>query len=197
MAYLLDWKDKLSILFSQVHNCDFVLGTQWEHLLGGKLPGKRSHRMVERSETPSMRTEAMGFVFPPTDPVGCWKLPRATAMPSDHEALLALNRDYINSVQHSDVRRFDEILAEDFLCSNPDGSLIDRAAFLQQTAKPVAIRNLAAHDVVVRIVGDVALIHARTSYTLADGSAGKGRYTDVWAKRDGKWLAISAHVTRG
>jgi len=33
--------------------------------------------------------------------------------------LTALNRDYVNSVQNSDVKRFDEILAEDFYCSNP------------------------------------------------------------------------------
>ena len=45
-----------------------------------------------------------------------------TAARSDVDALLALNRDYIHSVQHGDVRRFDEILAEDFLCSNPDGT---------------------------------------------------------------------------
>jgi hypothetical protein len=35
---------------------------------------------------------------------------------SDVDALTALNRDYIHSVQHGDVQRFDEILAEDFLC---------------------------------------------------------------------------------
>ena len=50
---------------------------------------------------------------------------------ADLRTLEQLNRDYIRSVQESDVRRFDEILAEDFLCSNPDGSLIDRAAFLR------------------------------------------------------------------
>ena len=100
------------------------------------------------------------------------------------------------SVQHSDVRRFDEILADDFLCSNPDGSLIDRAAFLKQTAVPVAISNLEARDVVVRIMGDVAIIHARTTYTRPDGTEGAGRYTDVWARRGGRWLAVSAHVTR-
>ena len=44
-----------------------------------------------------------------------------TATRSDLDALTALNRDYIHSVQHGDVRRFNEILAEDFLCSNPDG----------------------------------------------------------------------------
>ncbi|PYO04198.1 MAG: DUF4440 domain-containing protein, partial [Candidatus Rokuibacteriota bacterium] len=56
---------------------------------------------------------------------------------TDLQTLEQLNRDYISSVQNSDVRRFDEILAEDFLCSNPDGSLVDRAGFLVQTARPV------------------------------------------------------------
>jgi ketosteroid isomerase-like protein len=115
---------------------------------------------------------------------------------SDLETLIGLNRDYINSVQQGDVRRFDEILAPDFLCSNPDGSLIDRAAFLAQTARPVTIQNLAAHDVNVRILGDVAIIHARTSYVKPDGQPGGGRYTDVWARRSGQWLAVAAHVTR-
>ena len=112
------------------------------------------------------------------------------------EILAALNEDYIHSVQHSDVKRFDQILADDFMCSNPDGSLIDRAQFLRQTAAPVTISNLKAHDVTVRVMGDVAIIHARTTYTLADGREGKGRYTDVWARRGGRWLAVSAHVTR-
>jgi ketosteroid isomerase-like protein len=124
-------------------------------------------------------------------------MPDAARSTSDHETLLALNRDYIRSVQTSDVRRFDEILAEDFLCSNPDGSLVDRQAFLKQTAIPVRITGLEAHDVTVRILGDVAIIHARTSYTLPDGRLASGRYTDVWACRDGRWLAVSAHVTRG
>jgi ketosteroid isomerase-like protein len=119
-----------------------------------------------------------------------------TIAQTDIEVLQQLNRDYITSVQTSDVRRFDEILAEDFLCSNPDGSLVDRAGFLTQTARPVAISNLAAHDVRVRIMGDVAIIHARTTYTMPDGRTGSGRYTDVWARRQGRWLAVSAHVTR-
>src|ERR1043166_5655861 len=121
----------------------------------------------------------------------------ATATKSDLETLTALNADYIRSVQTSDVTRFDQILAEDFVCTNPDGSFVDRAAFLKQTARPVAISDLAAHDVMVRVIGDCAVINARTSYRLADGRAGAGRYTDVWARRNGQWLAIAAHVTRG
>jgi len=118
-------------------------------------------------------------------------------MTSDLKTLIDLNHDYIHSVQTSDVRRFDEILADDFLCSQPDGSLIDRADFLAQTARPVTIANLTAHDVRVRIMGDVAIIHARTTYTTPDGHERSGRYTDVWARRNGRWLAVSAHVTRG
>lgn len=102
---------------------------------------------------------------------------------SDLDVLRDLNRDYIRSVQTSDVRRFDEILADDFVCSNPDGSLVDREGFLKQTARPVGITNLEAHDVKVRVIGDVAIIHVRTTYTRPDGHAGAGRYTDVWARR--------------
>jgi ketosteroid isomerase-like protein len=115
---------------------------------------------------------------------------------SDLETLTKLNDDYIRSVQTSDVKRFSEILADDFLCSLPDGSLLDRARFLEQTARPVTISNLQAHDVNVRLMGDFAIIHARTSYTTADGRAASGRYTDVWARRSGQWLAVAAHVTR-
>ncbi len=121
-------------------------------------------------------------------------MPAAAA--SDRDTLVKLNRDYIASVQNSDVRRFDEILAADFRCSNPDGALLDRAGFLEQTARPVTISNLTAHDVEIRLFGDVAIIHARTSYTLADGHPGNGRYTDVWARQNGGWLCVSAHVTR-
>jgi ketosteroid isomerase-like protein len=116
---------------------------------------------------------------------------------SDRDTLLALNADYIRSVQAGDVRRFDQILAEDFVCTNPDASFVDRAGFLRQTAAPVTIKDLAAHDVAVRILGDVAIIHARTSYRRADGTAGAGRYTDVWARRGDRWLCVAAHVARG
>ena len=123
-------------------------------------------------------------------------MPDSATSASDLEVLTSLNRDYIRSVQNGDVRRFDEILATDFRCSNPDGSLVDRSGFLAQTARPVTISNLAAYDVEIRMFGDIAIIHARTSYTTAEGRSGAGRYTDVWACQNGKWLCVSAHVTR-
>ena len=60
-------------------------------------------------------------------------------------------------------RWFDANLADDFLNSNPDGTLVDRAAFLAQIAKKTPLTNLREDDVRIVIRGDFAFIHARTS----------------------------------
>ena len=117
-------------------------------------------------------------------------------MKADIHSLQQLNRDYCRSVEQSDVRWFDEMLADDFLNSNPDATLVDRAEVLEQIARPATISQIEPHDVRVRILGDVAIIHARTTYKRADGGAGAGRYTDIWARRQGRWLCVAAHVTR-
>jgi ketosteroid isomerase-like protein len=122
---------------------------------------------------------------------------KSNSAADEQAALQHLNSSYIRSVQLSDVRWFDENLADDFLNSNPDGSLVDRAGFLAQIARPCALSNLAAEDVRIRILGDIAIIHARTVYRKADGQPGAGRYTDVYARREGRWLCVAAQVTRG
>src|SRR5438876_5420593 len=101
-----------------------------------------------------------------------------TLAPSDLTPL-ELNQEYIRSVQNGNVQRFREILADDFLCSLPDGSLVDKDRFLEQTARPVQISNLQTHDVKVRLMGDFAIVHARTTFAGPDGRPGSGRYTDV------------------
>jgi ketosteroid isomerase-like protein len=117
-------------------------------------------------------------------------------MNDDLAALRALNQAYLDSVVTGDVQRFGEILSPDFLASMPDGALLDKSEFLLQTAAPRSLERLDAHDVRIRIEGDVAIIHAATNYTTLSGKEGRGRYTDIWARRNGEWLAIAAHVTR-
>ena len=57
-------------------------------------------------------------------------------MSKDIDELTILNRDYVASVQNCDVKRFDEILAQDFYCTNPDKSLVDRAGVPQADGDP-------------------------------------------------------------
>jgi ketosteroid isomerase-like protein len=115
---------------------------------------------------------------------------------ADVEALTRLNQDYIDAVRGADVARFEDLLATDFLCTMADGSLLDRTQFIDGVAKAAKLPSLEAHDVNIRLIGDVAIIHASTTFSLGDGQAKTGRYTDIWAKRDGRWQAVAAHVTR-
>lgn len=116
---------------------------------------------------------------------------------NDMDVLRQLNDDYIASVQNSDVKRFQEILSDDFMNTNADGTLVDKVGFLQQIAKPVTISGLGCTDVRIRVMGDAAIIHAKTTYTKPDQQPGAGRYTDIWQRRSGKWLCVAAQVTRG
>jgi len=114
----------------------------------------------------------------------------------DIQILEGLNFEYVRSVDEKDARWFDANLAPDFMNTNPDGSLVDRAGFLAQIAKGAGVSDIRAHDVMIRIMGDLAIIHATTSYKTAAGANGNGRYTDIWFRRDGRWICVAAHVTR-
>jgi hypothetical protein len=120
----------------------------------------------------------------------------STERVSDVATLLALNDDYIRALQNSDAARFRELLADDFLCSLSNGSQVDRDQYLAQVAAPAEISDLQAHDVKVRVMGNFALVHARTTFRMADGASGRSRYTDTWVRRNGRWVAVAAHITR-
>jgi Domain of unknown function (DUF4440) len=114
-----------------------------------------------------------------------------------HKATLAdLNRNYVRSVDEADVAWFEANLAQDFLNTNPDGSVVGRAAFLAQIGRGSTVKDIREEDVVIRLFGPHAIIHARTRYLKSDGSAGAGRYTDDWHWIDGRWQCVSAHVSR-
>ncbi|MFJ9351005.1 nuclear transport factor 2 family protein [Streptomyces sp. NPDC101237] len=110
----------------------------------------------------------------------------------DLEILDQLNNDYVLSDQHNDVKRFSEFLAEDFIVQTP-GVTRNRAEFLEYIAKPRPFKDLSVDNVKIRILGDVALIHGRSKYTvLADGSEQEALYTDAYQKRGGTWVCVSA-----
>src|SRR3954466_9103828 len=115
---------------------------------------------------------------------------------TDLETLKELNRCYVRSAEHSDARWYDENLAPEFLSSNPDGSISERGEFIARMARPYPGSDLQALDVRIRILGDIAIIHAGFRDTKADGKTGAGRYTDIWARREGRWLCVAAHFTR-
>ena len=114
-----------------------------------------------------------------------------------HRAKLQqLNRNFVRSVEEADVAWFDANLAPDFFNTNSDGSFIDRKAFLAQIARGSSLKNIREHEVLIRILGDFAIIHARFSYQKPDGTEGAGRYTDDWQLRGDRWQCVSAQQTQ-
>lgn len=119
-----------------------------------------------------------------------------TDVTGDRETLERLNAAYLRAVDQADAEWFDRHLTPDFLNTNPDGSLVERAAFLAQITRGAGVSDLKEHDVQIRILGDFAIIHARTTYRMRQGTEGSGRYTDIWQRRDGRWQCVAAHVNR-
>lgn len=112
----------------------------------------------------------------------------------DLEVLKQLNHDYVQSYLKSDARRYDELIAENFICIEPNGQLLDRDAFLEAATHPVTIDYFNVEDVEIRIFGDFAQIMARTPYKYPNGKQGINRYIDCWIKHNGQWRAISAQI---
>lgn len=61
----------------------------------------------------------------------------------DRATLTRLNDDYVRAVLTSDTARFEAMLAADFRNTNPDGTILDRAGFLAQVARPANLNEPA------------------------------------------------------
>ena len=81
-------------------------------------------------------------------------MPDTTNTKSDLEILTQLNADFVASAQNGDVRRFEQILAEDFMASLPDFLLRDKKQFLDMMAAPRPFTELKADEVRIRLLID-------------------------------------------
>lgn len=116
---------------------------------------------------------------------------------TERERLLQLNDGYIAAFMTADVSWYRAHLADDFVCIEPDGSVLDRPAFLIECAKGPDVATYDLAETSVRFYGDTAVVQARGVFTRRDGSKGTSRYTDVWVRFPGnQWKAVSAQVTR-
>jgi hypothetical protein len=115
---------------------------------------------------------------------------------ADREVLLDLNRNYVRSALESDVRWYSENLSEDFYITAPDGALLNREAFLKRIANPYPGTEAEAVDVMIRVFGDFAIIRSGFKDKRLTGDTGYGRYTDIYQRRNGRWLCVAAHFMR-
>jgi hypothetical protein len=124
------------------------------------------------------------------------KIASKDADSADREVLLELNRNYVRSALESDVHWYGENLSDDFYITAPDGVLLGKEAFLKRIANPYPGTHAEPADVMIRILGDIAIIHSGYRDKKLTGETGYGRYTDIYERRNGRWLCVAAHFMR-
>ena len=116
----------------------------------------------------------------------------------DMEILKKLNRDWINSYPTKDSATLNKIFADDFVLINHRGTKMTKKDILASLDKQEML-SAKIDSVDVKLLTDnVGVVTAYTKFVLkADGKemTGQNCYQDIYVKRNGKWVAVTAHVT--
>lgn len=114
----------------------------------------------------------------------------------DKITLERLNQEYVLAFMNADADWYRKHLAEEFVCIESDGSIVNKIEFLTNTVKGPDVADYKLEQVDVRIYGDAALVLATGRWTGKNGSKGMSRYIDVYVKQRDEWKTISAQITR-
>lgn len=115
-------------------------------------------------------------------------------------ALMQMERDWAQALVKADMATLDRIIAHDWVLVSPEGQKQSRmAAMDEMRSGTMKFTSMTPSDLDVRVFGDTAVVTGRTmdkgTYKGQDVS-GEYRFTDVFVKRDGRWQAVSSHVSR-
>jgi hypothetical protein len=120
----------------------------------------------------------------------------ADPVASDEPALRQLNADYVKAFLACDVERFRVILGDEFSGVLADGRVIDKAEFLREAAQPPDAHDLRLRDVSIRQFGDSAVVAALVTYSRANGTVVRTRYSTIVARHAGQWQIVWVQWTR-
>ena len=120
-------------------------------------------------------------------------------MPPPDQELLEIARAWDEAMVSNDAEAIGAFMADDWLIIGPDGSVGDRARFLQLVASGELTHDvMTTEDPVVRVYGDTALL-------IAQGTSGgtyrgtpfrmRERGTSVFVKTRGQWQCVLTHLS--
>jgi ketosteroid isomerase-like protein len=116
------------------------------------------------------------------------------------ETVKALDLERFATAARNDADAYARYLADDLTYTHSSGVLDDKAKLLESLRSgKVKYQKLEPRDLAVRVYGSTAIVTGLAKVELlADGQEKKLeiRFTDVWAKRSGKWQMVSWHATK-
>jgi ketosteroid isomerase-like protein len=120
-------------------------------------------------------------------------LVRASA-PPEAQAVLAQEARWVNALANRDAKALGAILGENFVHINYQGKVRYRE---DELARVAATKTYSQHtsEQTVDFFGNTAIVHGLNSITRGGKVVLRLRYTDVYAKQHGQWIAVSAQET--
>ena len=121
--------------------------------------------------------------------------PRPGARPAANEeqALLKLQQEWIAAIRRRDANVLGSLIADDYVGINQEGIVGDKKQGLEPAQSRVPNREpLVAENQKVRFYGTTAIITGQ----LIQGGTRRVNFTQVWAKRQGRWQIVSWQGTQ-
>ncbi len=109
------------------------------------------------------------------------------------DEVLRLERQLIAAIGSHDLQAYDRLVADDYVALRATGDQTKAQVMDGYRAGRLAYRGLDITDVDVRLLGDTAVVSARTlGSRVEEGreTPNRVRYLRLWAKRDGEWRAV-------
>jgi ketosteroid isomerase-like protein len=124
--------------------------------------------------------------------------PKADSDAAISQTLQAMERAWLNAEKNHDVGAFEKIVADDWIAITPDGKSQTKA---ERAAEIKAAHTTSATmgDMKVRVFGDTAVVTGTDNeITIESGKKSSDHYvwTDVFVKRNGKWLAVASQTAQ-
>ena len=123
----------------------------------------------------------------------------APAAPNAEAQLTKIEHDWADAYVKRDPSFVQRLAVEDFIFIGPDGNSVGKADYVKGMTGPTVFTSFDIAEIKVRTVGDVAVVTGTATITAKTGDkdgSGKYAFTDVFAKKNGEWKAISGHATR-
>ena len=124
----------------------------------------------------------------------------AAKAPSASQAVKQAEHDWTDAAKAGDTDKHGQIIADDWSALGPDGNKTTKAAFIEAYKSGKSkLESFEFGPMDVKVLGNVAVVQGSdTEKSTTDGkdSSGKYSWTDVFAKRDGKWVAVRSQLTK-
>ena len=124
----------------------------------------------------------------------------AAQNPSVEQHLKQLETDWLKAEKAGDAARLGEIVADDWQDIYIDGSRGTRQTLVESVKSgKYKMESYEMGPMDVKVLGNVAVVQGSdTGKSITDGKevSGKHVWTDVFAKRGGKWQAVRSQVAK-